>query len=96
MGRKAEQRQQRTAAAQARDAQIIASGQRDPLLLDWMKESRQRDPAGFHKAAAHARHQAARPSSPERVQALVALGGLQALEAEDRLAEQEPLARSSI
>lgn len=82
MGTKAEKRAARTAAAQARDQALVERASGDPLLLDWLKKSRELDPRAFARAAAGARHHAARPSSPEHQRALVVLGGLQALEAE--------------
>lgn len=70
----------RIAAAQARDAAIIEQAKRDPFLADWMTQSRTLDPKGFAKACAMARQTAQRPSSPDYQRALVALGGMAALE----------------
>lgn len=80
---KSERRQARIAAARARDAALLESGSRDPMLLDWLRGSRTTDPRGFARAIALARREAARPSSPDRDRALVALGGLRALIAHD-------------
>ena len=80
---KAERRAARIAAAQARDARIVEGGARDPFLLDWLRESRSLDPAAFKRALDLAQREAARPSSPDHQRALVALGGLRALQAED-------------
>lgn len=81
--KKAQLRAARIAAAQARDAQIVAAAQRDPFLVDWLRGSREKDPAAFRKALDLAQREAARPSSPDHQRALVALGGLKALQAED-------------
>lgn len=80
---KTERRAARIAAAQARDAQIVAAAQRDPFLVDWLRGSREKDPAAFRRALDLAQREAARPSSPDHQRALVALGGLRALQAED-------------
>lgn len=80
---KSQKRAQRVAAAQARDAQIVEGGARDPFLIDWLRGSREKDPAAFQKALALAEREAARPSSPDHARALVALGGLRALLADD-------------
>ncbi len=76
MGSKSTQRAARTAAALARDSAIVDAARRDPFLLDWMQQSRELDPVGFARAISMAKREAARPSSPDRAQALVALGGL--------------------
>lgn len=86
MGKKSERREQRVAAARARDRAIIDQALRDPMLLDWMQQSRDANPAAFKRAALHALRTATRPSDPHYREALVALGGLQALGAADALA----------
>lgn len=80
---KSQKRAARVAAAQARDAAVIEAGSRDPFLIDWLRGSRQKDPAAFQKALALAEREAARPSSPDHARALVALGGYRALLADD-------------
>ena len=80
MSKKSDKRAARTAAAQSRDADLVEQAKRDPMLLDWMRESRKSDPAGFARAAAMSRYHAARPSSPDYQRALVAVGGLAALD----------------
>lgn len=80
---KSERRAARIAAAQARDAQIVEQATRDPFLVDWLRGSREKDPGAFQKALALAEREAARPSSPDHARALVALGGLRALQADD-------------
>ena len=87
MGRKSERREQRIAAARARDRELIERASRDPMLLDWMQQSRQRDPRGFRRAAVQAMRVATRPSAPDYHEALVALGGLQALGTADQAAQ---------
>ena len=83
MNTKSQKRAARIEAARARDAAIVAAGQRDPFLLDWLRGSRERDPAAFQRALALAEREAARPSSPDHARALVALGGYRALQADD-------------
>ncbi|MFO0578685.1 MAG: hypothetical protein U1A78_32180 [Polyangia bacterium] len=86
MGRKSERREQRVAAARARDRAIIDQARQDPMLLDWMQQSRAANPEAFKRAALHALRTATRPSDPHYREALVALGGLEALAAADALA----------
>lgn len=87
MGRKSDRRDQRIAAARARDQELIESASRDPMLLDWMQQSRKRDPQGFKRAALQAMRVATRPSAPDYQNALVALGGLKALATSDLAAK---------
>lgn len=79
----AQKRAARLEAAQARDAAIVAQGERDPFLVDWLRGSRAKDPVAFERARRTTELAAARPSAPGHAQALVALGGFRALEAED-------------
>jgi hypothetical protein len=76
MGKKSEERAARIAAAQKRDSAIVEAARRDPFLLDWMRQSRELNPMAFAQAVSMAKREARRPSSPDRDQALVALGGM--------------------
>lgn len=79
---KADTRVARQAAAQARDAELVERAKRDPFLIDYLRSSRDKDPAAFAQVAARVRAVARRPSSPDYRRALVSLGGLAALDAD--------------
>jgi len=79
MGKKAEQREARLQAALDRAAAVKQAAATDPLLLDWLRESAQKNPAALAQAAKMARAKSQQPSSPDYQQALVAMGGLEAL-----------------
>lgn len=79
MGKKAELREVRLRAALDRAAAVKQAAAKDPLLLDWLRESADKDPGGLARAARMARAESKRPSSPNYHQALVAMGGLEAL-----------------
>lgn len=79
MGKKAEKRQARLRAALDRAAAVKRAAAADPLLLDWLRESAHKDPAALAKAARMASAKSQKPSSPDYHQALVAMGGLEAL-----------------
>lgn len=85
MGSKAGRRAARVAAAQARDCEWIRRGMSDVRTLETLRASDERT---LKAALLRASHDAARPSHPNHVKALVVLGGLQTL-AQERMTPSE-------
>lgn len=82
MGRKADRRATRVAAAQARQIELLAAGAKDSLLCGALQDARaERHPEAWRKALRKAERDAQRPSSPNYQQALVTLGAMRAVEA---------------
>lgn len=90
MGKKSEERARRIAAARARDSAIIEQGAADPMLVDWLEQSRLQDPGAYRRAKAAVLREARRPSSPTYQQALLSFGGMLqvSLRAADRAVAQ--------
>lgn len=85
MGKKAERRSARAAAAQVRDEALREAGNRDPFLFDWLQQSRRLAPAQFERMRREVERDAASPSCPNHKQAVIALGALRRLDECDAL-----------
>jgi len=74
MGTSASRKAARRAAAIERDAKILEAGGRDPMLLDWLEQSRKLDPDALERAIQRVMKVAGRPSHPDYQRALIVLG----------------------
>lgn len=81
MGKKAQRRAARVAAAQARDCEWIRRGMADPMTLGHLRGCSE---AQLRAVLLRASSDAARPMSPNHIRGLVVLGALQALARERR------------
>lgn len=73
----------RRAAAIERDATILEAGSRDPMLMDWLAESKKLDPDALERAIARIMKVAERPSHPDYQRALIVLGAARSLKKND-------------
>ncbi len=79
MGKKADRRAAREAAAQARSCAWIQRGMMDEATLAHLRRC---DEFGLRAALLRASHDAARPMSPHHVHGLVVLGALETIKLE--------------